>query len=227
MLARVSTFVAIFAATTPAVAAPITSLYSTGLGPVCDPDPHYTLISKPTGSTYTGAYVVNQNNSFPFDAYWAKNGPTGAPASGWIAPTADVNTTHAAGQYTYRTTFDLTGFDPSSAQIKGFIAADNGVDILLNGNKVKTFYQPTGYTFTPSAFASQSLSINSGFIAGMNTLDFVVTNEVQATGNPTGLRAALSGTANPAPTPEPATAAVLAGGLVGLAGYIRRRRSVG
>lgn len=43
-------------------------------------------------------------------------------------------------------------------------------------------------------------TINSGFVAGVNTLDFVVTN----TGaGPTGLRVDLSGTASPGSGPPP------------------------
>lgn len=219
----------VFAA--PVAAAPITSLHSTGLGAAGAADPHYTLTSAPAGSGYATAFVVNQNGSFPFDAYWAPGGysPAGAPASGWIAPTANVNTTHPDGYYTYRTTFDLTGFDPATATITGFVAADNGVRVYLNDGATPAagMYASNGYTFTPAAFANQSLSITGGFRPGINTLDFVVSNEVQSSGNPTGLRVALSGSAAPAATPEPATLAVFGGGLIGLAGYIRRRRYAG
>jgi len=60
-------------------------------------------------------------------------------------------------------------------------------------------YATNGTTFTSAAFANQSLLISSGFQSGINTLDFIVTNDVQATSNPTGLRVALSGDAGGAP----------------------------
>ncbi len=245
MLARLSAVVLVLCAALPtASAAPIVSLSSTGLGAPGAADPHYALVSAPAGPVsasklpgasgsgtpaFTTAYVVQQNANFPFDAFWASNNysPPGAPASGWIAPTADVNTTHPDGYYTYRTTFDLTGFNLASASISGFVAADNGVQVLLNGQFAASIYGPNGYTFTTTAFANQGLSITSGFKPGINTLDFVVYNEVQASGNPTGLRVALSGNADPVPTPEPASLAVFGGGLIGLAGYIRRRRAIG
>lgn len=250
---------ALLATAAPASAAPITTLYSTGQGAAGSADPHYALAGAPGG--YTTAYVVGQNAQFPFDAYWASNSfspAAGAPASGWIAPTANVNTTHPDGYYTYRTTFDLTGFDPATARVTGFVAADNAVQVFLNTtpgppappagrgapgvttafappgpDPAVSVYAPLGYTFTAGNFANQSFTLTGGFVPGQNTLTFVVYNEVQATGNPTGLRVALSGTADPlpaaaVPTPEPAAAAVFAG-LLGVSAYIRRtaRRPAG
>jgi hypothetical protein len=145
--------------------------------------------------------------------------------------------THPSGSYTYQTTFDLTGFDPNSAQISGFLAADNAVLVYLNSappagsnssrasaasaDVLMSVYAKGGYSFTPGSFANQSFSITGGFQPGLNTLTFVVFNEVQDSGNPTGLRVAVSGTADLLPTPEPTTAAVFAG-LLGAAAYIRR-----
>ena len=40
----------------------------------------------------------------------------------------------SGGEYVYRTTFDLTGFDPTTAMISGIWSADDrGIDILING----------------------------------------------------------------------------------------------
>ena len=102
--------------------------------------------------------------------------------------------------------------DPSAAVIEGLWAADNtGVDILING-------AATGNT--SGGFGSyDAFLINSGFIAGANTLDFVVTD----IGVISGFRVEsiqLSLTA----VPEPETyAGVAAAGLVGFA--LLRRRS--
>ena len=81
----------------------------------------------------------------------------------------------------WRTTFDLTGRDPSTFKIAGGWAADNGgTAIRLNGASV-TATQP-GYS------ALSPFVIATGFVAGKNTLDFEVTD----TGCPNGLRVELS-----------------------------------
>ncbi|MBL0122652.1 MAG: choice-of-anchor D domain-containing protein [Betaproteobacteria bacterium] len=88
------------------------------------------------------------------------------------------------GTYTYRTLVDLTGFDPATAVIQGKWAVDNqGTAIRLNGTSIGAT-QP-GYN------PFQTFTINSGFIAGVNTLDFVTADQ----GCPNGLRVELSGTA--------------------------------
>ena len=80
------------------------------------------------------------------------------------------------------------------------------MDILING-------QSTGYTTPNATFTFNPFSINGGFVAGVNTLDFVVFNE----GGPMGLRVEMSGTA----VPEPASASVVAA-AAGLS-ILRRR----
>jgi hypothetical protein len=111
--------------------------------------------------------------------------PGDGPKSKWIGPRSDELNGNAQGTYTYRTTFDLTGFNPATAVLTGQFAADNSAIIMLNG--VAVGISGSGYsTFTPFA-------ISSRFVAGVNTLDFVVTNN-QPTPNPTGLRVEVSGT---------------------------------
>jgi hypothetical protein len=149
-------------------------------------DSHYKLITS-SDSTYPGpnAFVVT-SNVFPIGP-WLADGPS----SKWIAPRTDAGAGNAQGSYTYRTTFDLTGFTPASASLTGQFAADNSAIIKLNGVTVGA--ASTGFsTFT-------SFTISTGFVAGVNTLDFVVTNDPW-TPNPTGLRVEIAGTASPAST---------------------------
>ena len=94
---------------------------------------------------------------------WLANGGN----SQWVGVTADGTANVAGGQYTFRTSFDLTGKDHNSAEIDLRLAADNVIDdVLLNG--VSTGISYTGFNVLSSLF-----NINTGFAAGVNTLDFL------------------------------------------------------
>jgi hypothetical protein len=146
-------------------------------------DPHYTLTSSAdAGAPGPNLFVVN-SSGFPFP-YWLGNGPS----SKWIAPLAYEGTGNAQGTYTYHTTFDLTGFNPATASLTGQWGADNSAVMKLNGVTVASV---TGFaSLTP-------FTISSGFVAGVNSLDFIVTND-PSTPNPTGLRVEISGSASAA-----------------------------
>lgn len=216
----------------PAEAAVIPTLFNTGVsssGVVLTTqtdthgsgDAHYSLVLVPGGTTLVEVFNYDQ---------WL-----GADAtSAWIAPqTLAPNAFGGAdigppGLYDYRTTFDLTGFDPNTASIHGRWMTDNqGVDIQINGNSTgqqtlqSRFYDTLGWA---------SFDITGGFRLGINTLDFVVQNFNGPGDNPTGLRVEfLSATATraaDATTPEPATALLWCAGLAALAAEIRRRGPV-
>jgi hypothetical protein len=86
--------------------------------------------------------------------------------------------------------------DPT-ASMTGRWATDNTGAISLNGAS-------TGNTSTDST-AFTPFSITSGFVVGLNTLDFIVDN-TSCVGlncfNPTGLRVELTGTMSPSPSPN-------------------------
>ena len=84
----------------------------------------------------------------------------------------------SGGQYDYRTTFDLTNFDPTTASLSGSWAMDNYGTILLNG-------VDTGNTWGSNS-AYGTFVINSGFQSGLNTVDFQVVDDSSGV---TGLRA--------------------------------------
>ncbi len=122
--------------------------------------------------------------------------------SKWIAPRPDQSTAvnpsfgNLPGQYTYRTTFDLTGFKPQTATVTGQWSSDNvGLDILVNGVS-------TGITNRGQFLAFSAFAINSGFVSGLNTLDFIVDNAATFSPNPTGLQVQLSVSADPVPAPS-------------------------
>lgn len=191
-----------------ASAANISTLYNTGVDNAENVltdntvDPHYTLIS---GATSAPAYVATSAGGYPIGPWHGDSN-----LSAWIAPNTSTNGDSGA-TYTYRTTFDLTGFNPASASFFGRWASDDyGVEIYLNGVAQNIADHPSYTTWS-------SFSVNSGFISGVNTLDFVVLN---SGGGPTGLRVELKSDASPVPVPGAAW--LMGSGLLGL--FIKRKR---
>jgi hypothetical protein len=186
-------------------AASITGLVNTGTFASGAQDTHYSLNG-------TGYGYVSNDTDWPINP-WIANTST----SKWITPTASQGesldpTTN--GTYSWTLSFDLTGYNASTASFTGQFAADNGATVKLNGSVIGTSDSFTSY----SSFAALS-----GFKAGVNTLEFVVTNYAQGSGNPTGLRVEFL-QSNVAAVPEPETYAMLLAGL-GLMGGIARRRA--
>jgi hypothetical protein len=160
-------------------------------------DPHYVLTVSPDLSFPSWAMLGDR---YPIAAGpWISNGPD----SKWIGPIANGLDGSAAGYYTYRTTFDLTELDPASASIVGRWTMDNNAtDILINGVSTGIKSPPPPDVFTQW----YTFTINSGFVTGLNTLDFLVYNVPDVVDTPTGLRVELSGKANAAAEPSPPTA---------------------
>lgn len=129
-------------------------------------DPHYRLSTNATDNAVADA-VVHDSTIFPIvTGPWVANSAT----SKWIGP--KPNTVDATGgDYAYVTTFDLTGFDPSTAVLLGSWATDNaGLDILLNGTS-------TGLQNTAQFGVLTPFTLTSGFVPGVNRLEFVLNNE--------------------------------------------------
>lgn len=137
-------------------------------------DPHYSFTTNSTLPGVTEA-VVHNSTVFPIvTGPWLANSAT----SKWIGPELDT-VASLAGNHAYRTTFDLTGFDPATAVLLGGWATDNdGLDILLNGVS-------TGRNNTAGFAVLTPFTVSTGFVAGVNTLEFVVNN---AANGYTGLR---------------------------------------
>jgi hypothetical protein len=173
-------------ATTPVA---IPGLYATGLnasgqtGAAGSVDPHY-LVTAPGTSTPTPAIVMTPHPA------WAGDDAS----SGWISPVQQGTDNQAAGDYLYTTTFNLDGMVPSSASLTLTLWADDEVkDVLINGQSTGIRVAGPGYAQPNGPFV-----ISSGFVGGVNTLSFVVTNG-GGSPNPAGFRAAISGTALPIP----------------------------
>lgn len=197
----------------PASAASITGLVNTGASFTAgQTDTNYSFASLGGTATGTGGYgVVAPDTGFPIGP-WIAN----TSASKWLAPTSNAAQSYdpvVDGNYKWTLSFDLTGYIPNTASFAGRWAADNGGTVKLNGNLLGS---SSGFT------TFSSFSANSGFVGGINTLDFYVTNYARDGGNPTGLRVEFL-QSSVTPVPEPETYALLLAGL-GLMGTIARRR---
>ena len=171
---------------------PIPNLFSTGLDssgiPLNVPgaqDAHYQITSAP-GNAGPAARLV-ESDGFPIPPWVAND-----DESQWISHVGVGDSNGPPGTYTYTTTFDMSGFQPHSAQITLSAAADDQLlDVLLNGHS-------TGISHAGFGALSPTHTISDGFIDGVNTLSFLASNG-GASDNPTGLRVNLSGTAVPLP----------------------------
>ncbi len=156
-------------------------------------DPHWRLVQRADTAAVDPNVFVVTDTLFPIVAGpWLASSAT----SKWIGPMANQSAGSAAGDYRYRLSFSLAGLEPSTATITVRISSDNATsEVLLNG-------VTTGLSYDGNFGAlSSPLTINSGFIDGTNTLDFVV-NNAGTTANPTAFRVEfVSGTADTQPPP--------------------------
>jgi serine/threonine protein kinase len=161
-------------------------LFSTGIGDDGAPlaggagDPHWTV--APAGSGPIATYATR--NAPPT---WMAN----TAEACWISPHVDGSRDELAGLYVYRTTFDLTGFDPTTVRLVARVAADNALSaVRLNGRNLNLSMR--GFE------SAVKLSIAGRCEPGVNALEFVVLNDGPLP-SPTGLLVELSGDAVPLP----------------------------
>ena len=209
----------------PVSAAPITTLYNTGVDSsgnlLADGslnDPHYTLTSVAAGSTQTR--IITAAGDFPIGPWLADNA-----VSRWIGPNNHQDLLSVPGTYVFKTTFDLTGFDFTTASISGKWSTDNeGMDIKLNGVSLG-ITNLNGPVYSFQKFTP--FTIASGFHSGLNTLEFVIdnANNFEPT-SPTGLRVELTGTANLTAVPVPSAALLFGTGVFTMTGAAFRRKNI-
>ena len=173
---------------------PIPTLFSTGLSDARQPlppgarDPHYTVLASAHAIAPpppAPALVIEGHPA------WMANDT----ASRWLGPVNPGTANVAAGNYRYRTEFDLSAFAPDSARLQIRAAADNRLtSVLLNGRSI-------GMGFEGFAGLSPAFGVSTGFVAGTNTLEFLWANDTSSP-NPGGFRAVLQGTARSRYNPD-------------------------
>ena len=191
------------------VQAQVTGLFDTGVDDSGNPlaigevDQHYVLRQAPIGSGFTEAYAIVGHPA------WV----TPTADSHWIGPT-ESSVTDPEGLYIYKLLFDIGNTVPAYLRVSGKWATDNSAEIFLN--RVST-----GITKGETGFMDlEPFAIESGFVPGINKLEFVVLN-YPGSGNPTGLL--VSETAHVIPAPG---AFALTGIGASLVGWMRRRKMI-
>jgi len=192
--------------------------------------------SNIVGQLYNTGLDANKNAlaaNGGVDAHWEVDGQSAVtykhPAyaandvdSSWVSVNQNGgNETNSATTYTYSTSFDLTGYDASTASISGLWGADNYGSIFLNG-----FDTGNSLSFGYGAFRSLTqFAVSDYFIEGLNTLSVELTNghlNPLLDPGPGALRfddLALQATA----VSEPGNMALFSLGLMGL--LLARRKS--
>lgn len=192
-------------------------LYNTGL------DGSGALVATPGGVdgnwdvTPPGADAITYSHS---------NYATNDADSQWISSNSSGGSeTTGPTDYSFTTSFDLTGYDASTAGIVGDWGVDNWATIYLNGSD-------TGVSlpFGTSSFTSlTAFALSGDFISGVNTLTVRLTNAYPAPSQtdpgPMALRFDNLVLTADRQVPEPAALGLLGLGLFGIGAARRRRRA--
>ena len=146
--------------------------------------------------------------------------------SQWISPQTSYNkNADPSGEYIYQDTFNLTGFNDTLVNIIGKWSADNYGYIVVNNVEVTggVSGQIANQTGQFEKFTSFNLnSLNTDFISGINTIDFVVFNNTNGSPDVTGVNIDIQSTT--AYAPEPGSFALMGLGLSGLYFGVKRRK---
>jgi len=165
-------------------------------------DPHYSVVAVSTFvSSYTkyegAAYATSTATGWHAPEYWF-------PSSGSAAP--------KGVQYDYQIVFTVpTSFALSTLTIAGSLAADDYVDLYLNGNTSHELAL-SGASLSTSG-AAFSLTSANGLIIGVNTLTFAVFNvepgQIGASTSPSGIDVFAIGTGTYTTLAAPEVGAVI------------------
>jgi hypothetical protein len=205
-------------------AAAISELKNTGADSTSGTqDLNYFLSASPGTAVISGGHGWDAASIHPL---WALN----TAASQWLTPEqngeASLDPT-TAGVYTWKLSFDLTGFDQATASFSARYRTDNAGSVALNGTSLGADILHPGNYSDADLWKTFSAAAGSGlFQTGINVLSFTVRNEPQTFGNPSGLRVEFDSSNVVSTVPEPeALGLALAGWGVVAAFSLRRRQT--
>jgi hypothetical protein len=146
-------------------------LHGTGVGvtPGAD-DPLWQIVSVPNDPAFKPRPA---SVTWGFSTNYAQNPPDGR----WVS-TAPGMPDAPGGDFVFRTTVDLTGYDPATVEITAHAGADDNVSAVRINDVDVGLSTPTRRAFYPLALPARA------WRAGLNQLDVVVHNGAAATAPP-------------------------------------------
>jgi hypothetical protein len=145
--------------------------------PAGSPDPNWQLVSVPDNAVWKLQQAIVMGN-LP-DAYNKE-----VAAGKWIGVSSKLDN-QPVGNFVFRTTVDLTDFDPATVSITATIAADDFVsDIIINGVHTGIATSPDNPNFHYAK--SKVLLPATNWHKGVNQIDVQVQNSPNAA-NPNGM----------------------------------------
>jgi hypothetical protein len=183
------------------------------------PDAHWTYndggVIAPAQILTPAGGCSNSTNNWYCD--WLPN----QSGSSWIGK-SDSAYVNGSDDYSFSTTFNLTGYNLSTVALSGWFTADDAGALYLNGDPIastaKCAFQATCSSWDMMNFFSIP---NADFVKGLNTLTITLTyNDDNWEG--VQLSGEVTGSPTSSATPEPGTLLLLGSGLVGI-GFIGRK----
>ena len=197
----------------------------------CSADPMFYSTNDPTGHWFVSTAQHNGTgdglqSSFNTDSNNFVQAVSVTNRGDYIANNA-TGTNGWMGDWVFfifRQTFDLTGYDAASADLQfQWAADDSGEGFADRGTWIPKFSLNGGSFIeypgspTPTYNYSSVVDLSSGFVSGINTIDFYVEGNAVTDGFALKTKSFTANGAGANPVPEPATMLLFG---IGIAGFI-------